>query len=243
MLTKTGETREIQIPGRGFQLEGTLILPAEPFGLVIFAHGSGSSRFSTRNRFVAEVLHAAGLGTLLFDLLTEAEAEDQRNVFDIQLLADRLQLASDWIGTYPDTCDLRLGYFGASTGAAAALLAAAARPEMVGAVVSRGGRPDLAERALGKVRAPTLLLVGGADELVLHLNRRAYFQLHCPKDLIVINGATHLFEESGALEEVANHAAKWFHTYLLAAARARIPTERTPSRLPAEPAGMGGQNW
>jgi dienelactone hydrolase len=202
------------------ELEGTLTLPSGAGGVVAFAHGSGSSRFSPRNRFVAEVLHQAGVGTLLFDLLTEEESRDRAHVFDIPLLAGRLLLGAEWLATDPATRDLPVGYFGASTGAAAALVAAAERPEHVGAVVSRGGRPDLAGSHLGRVRAPTLLIVGEEDREVLHLNRQAYAQLHCTKHLVVIPGATHLFEEPGTLEEAARHAAQWFRTHLARAGEA-----------------------
>lgn len=201
-------------------LEGDLAIPEGAGGLVLFAHGSGSGRMSPRNRFVAESLRRAGLGTLLFDLLTIDEAlEDEatsRLRFDIDLLARRLVGATDWILGRPDLARLRLGYFGASTGAAAALLAAAERPDVVSAVVSRGGRPDLAGPYLERVRAPTLLIVGGADPLVLELNREAMDRMRCPCSLTVIRGATHLFEEPGALEEVARVAGLWFTRHLLA---------------------------
>jgi putative phosphoribosyl transferase len=204
------------IEASGTRLEGDLTLPHRASGVVAFAHGSGSSRFSSRNRFVAEVLHQAGIGTLLFDLLTEPESGDGTLVFNIPLLAERLLAAADWLGAQPGARDLPLGFFGASTGAAAALVAAAERPEAVGAVVSRGGRPDLAEPRLGDVKAPTLLIVGGEDRDVLRLNRRAFAELHCPKHLVVVPGATHLFEEPGALEQAAHHAAEWFRSHLVA---------------------------
>jgi len=193
---------------------------------VLFAHGSGSSRLSPRNRHVARVLNEAALATLLVDLLTpDEEAIDARTThlrFDISLLAQRLIGATDWLSDHPDTRGLRVGYFGASTGAAAALVAAAVRAAAVGAVVSRGGRPDLAGRALALVRAPTLLIVGGRDAQVLELNREAFAQLTCEKRLEIVPGATHLFEEPGALDRVAFLARDWFERYLTpAAARAR----------------------
>jgi dienelactone hydrolase len=199
-------------------LEGNLTLPAHTIGLVIFAHGSGSSRFSPRNQYVAQVLNEAGLGTLLFDLLTpEEEAIDVRTAelrFNIDLLAERVVGATDWVRQTPQTRDFRIGYFGASTGAAAALMAAAARPDVVGAVVSRGGRPDLAWNALPAVQAPTLLIVGGRDAPVIEMNRSALERLTTEKQLVIIPGATHLFEEPGALEEVARLARDWFTDHL-----------------------------
>jgi putative phosphoribosyl transferase len=199
-------------------LEGNLALPTNARGVVLFAHGSGSSRHSPRNRFVAQMLQQAGLATLLVDLLTpEEEAVDLRTAhlrFDIGMLADRLVGATDWLGQQPATRDLRVGYFGASTGGGAALVAAAARPEPVGAVVSRGGRPDLAGPALPHVRAPTLLLVGGHDYPVIEMNREALAHLRCDKRLEIVPGATHLFEEPGALEEVARLARDWLLAHL-----------------------------
>ena len=197
------------------RLPGELEVPAGPVtGLVIFAHGSGSSRLSPRNQFVARQLHARGLATLLFDLLTDDEARDRRNVFDIPLLALRLGAALEWQQTRPDIARLPAGLFGASTGAAAALVAAAQFVERVRAVVSRGGRPDLAGTALPRVRAPTLLIVGGADIEVLVLNREAAAQMTCERELRVVPGATHLFEEPGALEAVATLAADWLALHL-----------------------------
>lgn len=196
---------EVRIPPHN--LPGTLILPAQAQAVVAFAHGSGSGRFSPRNRQVAARLHGEQLGTLLFDLLTEAEAEDRRNVFDIPLLAQRLLDAIAFLQQQPTTRALRIGLFGASTGAAAALVAAARCPQDICAVVSRGGRPDLADEHLGMVRAPTLLIVGGADRDVLHLNRAAARRMHCSCELVVVPDATHLFEEPGALEQVAEAAA------------------------------------
>jgi len=191
-------------------LPGLLTLPPEPAGLVVFAHGSGSSRLSPRNTFVAETLQQGGLATLLFDLLTDEEAGDRRNVFDIPLLADRLAAAVDWCREQPATAGFEIGLFGASTGAAAALVAAARLGETVAAVVSRGGRPDLARAELSRVQVPTMLIVGGDDEQVLELNRRAFDELPCVKELRVVPGATHLFEEPGALESVAQLARDWF---------------------------------
>jgi putative phosphoribosyl transferase len=195
-------------------LEGMLGLPVEPHGVVAFAHGSGSGRLSPRNNFVARHLQQAGLATLLLDLLTEEEADDRRKVFDINLLSDRLLLAKTWLEAEPRTRNLAIGYFGASTGAGAALQAAAREPSNVKAVVSRGGRPDLAEPYLPSVTAPTLLIVGGHDERVIEMNQAAYDLLTCEKKLVIVPGATHLFEEPGTLEQVAEHAGKWFRRYL-----------------------------
>ncbi|MFE1546462.1 alpha/beta family hydrolase [Streptomyces sp. NPDC058718] len=201
---------DVRIPATGATLGGRLAVPDGATGIVLFAHGSGSSRHSPRNRAVAEALNRAGLGTLLFDLLTEAEATDRAHVFDTPLLAGRLASATEWLAGVPEGDDLPLGYFGASTGAAAALWAAADPASGVSAVVSRGGRPDLAGERLARVRAPTLLVVGGRDALVLDLNRRAQALLRCENRLTVVPGATHLFEEEGALEEVAELATDWF---------------------------------
>jgi dienelactone hydrolase len=195
-------------------LEGCLAIPAEAIGVVAFAHGSGSSRLSPRNNYVAEALGDAGIGTLLFDLLTDDEAQDRANVFDIALLAQRLLMAADWLWDDAQTEPLPLGYFGASTGAAAALVAAARAPGQVAAVVSRGGRADLAGPTLGDVRAPTLLIVGGDDEQVLELNRAALQELTCEKELAIVPGATHLFEEAGALDQVIELARSWFLKHL-----------------------------
>lgn len=202
----------LTIPADGVHIEGLLELPADARGLVLFAHGSGSSRHSPRNNYVARVLHARGTGTLLLDLLTLGEDLDYQTRFDIPLLTHRLLIATRFVMQHtPASRHLPLGYFGASTGAAAALQAAAALGAEVQAVVSRGGRPDLAgAHELARVQAPTLLLVGGADTEVLELNRAAYAKLHCEKELAVIPGATHLFEEPGTLEEVARQAADWF---------------------------------
>ncbi len=199
-------------------LEGNLTIPDGAHGIVLFAHGSGSSRHSPRNRFVAAELQRDGLATLLIDLLTPEEEElDERTRrlrFDIGLLASRLVTVTDWLGHEPDMRDLKIGYFGASTGAAAALVAAAERPESVGAVVSRGGRPDLAAPALPYVKAPTLLIVGGEDGPVIGMNQEALGPLRVEKKLVIVPGASHLFEEPGALEKVAHLASDWFRPYL-----------------------------
>ncbi|HEX6199984.1 MAG TPA: dienelactone hydrolase family protein [Thermoanaerobaculia bacterium] len=210
---------EVSIQAGPVTLAGDLEVPEGAGGIVLFAHGSGSSRFSPRNRYVAGVIREAGVGTLLFDLLTpEEEAVDLRTRalrFDIDLLARRLVGATDWLVRQPAARGLPLGYFGSSTGGAAALVAAAERPDAVRAVVSRGGRPDLAGAALERVLAPTLLLVGGRDEPVIDLNRRAMERMTAPVELVIVPGATHLFEEPGKLEEVARQAADWFRTHLV----------------------------
>jgi dienelactone hydrolase len=226
-MTGNGKDRAetVLVPAGGVYVPGDLVITDEARGMVLFAHGSGSSRFSPRNRFVARQLRGAGLATFLVDLLTPDEGlidEQSRALrFDIGLLAGRLQLVSDWLVANPRTAALRLGYFGASTGAGAALVAAAARPARVEAVVSRGGRPDLAGPSLAAVRAPTLLIVGGQDEQVLRLNERAMEALSCEKKLAIVPGATHLFEERGALEQVAELAALWFLGHV-------SPQERAP---------------
>lgn len=213
--------RTVWIPADGAEVVGDLVVPDRALALVIFAHGSGSSRFSPRNRFVAGVLNQAGFATLLIDLLTPAEEDldrySGRYRFDIPLLAARLEAATVWARQESELADLKVGFFGASTGAAAALIAAANRPEDVGAVVSRGGRPDLASDYLDRVRAPTLLVVGGNDRVVLELNRQALKKLRCEARLEVIPGAGHLFEEPGALERVAELARDWFRTHLVGA--------------------------
>jgi putative phosphoribosyl transferase len=195
-------------------LPGCLRLPTNPFGIVVFAHGSGSSRLSPRNVYVAEALGQAGLGTLLFDLLSPAEELNRANVFDIPLLSRRLTAAVEWTGEAAQTMGLPTGLFGASTGAAAALVAAARLGDQVAAVVSRGGRPDLAGSALEEVQAPTLLIVGGNDTEVIRLNQAAYARLGCPKELLIVPGATHLFSEPGALDAVVDAARDWFGRYL-----------------------------
>jgi putative phosphoribosyl transferase len=216
---RTLDTRTAEIPVGTVALPADLAIPALPLGWVVFAHGSGSSRRSVRNRLVASVLQRAGIATVLFDLLTAAEELDRGNVFDIQLLASRLEAATRWLEGRPGAEDARIGYFGASTGAAAALVAAADLGARVSAIVSRGGRPDLAADRLADVRAPTLLIVGGADEAVLDLNRAAAALLVCPHELAVVPGATHLFEEAGALEQVAELARAWFRTSFAAGPR------------------------
>ncbi len=204
----------VKITGEQLTLEGLLSVPTNAPGMIIFAHGSGSGRFSPRNNFVARNLQQEGLATLLLDLLTEEEADDGRKVFDIDLLADRLLLAKGWSETDPQMRHLTLGYFGASTGAGAALQAAAREPSNIKAVVSRGGRPDLAEPYLQSVTVPTLLIVGGHDEPVIEMNQLAYSLLTCDKKLVIVPGATHLFEEPGTLDQVAEYASRWFRRYL-----------------------------
>ncbi|BAV33078.1 DeoR family transcriptional regulator [Sulfuricaulis limicola] len=206
--------RAVTIPMDAAVHQGTLAVPAAATGLVLFAHGSGSGRLSPRNNYVARILRENGVATLLFDLLTEAEDRIYENRFDIDLLTHRLLLATQWAGQQPATRALALGYFGASTGAAAALRAAAALGPGIGAVVSRGGRPDLALDDLPRVQAPTLLIVGGNDAAVIELNRAAYRELCGEKELKIIPGATHLFEEPGTLEQVAAAAADWFRRHL-----------------------------
>ncbi len=236
--------REVLIDQDNIELGGILAMPPGAQGLVIFAHGSGSGRLSPRNNFVARVLQQDNLATLLLDLLMDEEAIDRRNVFDIQLLSDRLLLAKQWFEKLIDVQNvknapniqnvhivkdvhkiqngqkdklknkLKIGYFGASTGAAAAIVAAAKDPSNIHALVSRGGRPDLGGEYLSKIQAPTLLLVGGNDDIVIDLNQEAYARLNCVKELQIIPGATHLFEEPGTLEEVARLAAEWFSRHL-----------------------------
>ena len=211
------DERTVSVDTGYVTLDGTLRVPPQPSGIVLFAHGSGSGRFSARNRFVAEFLRDAGLATLLLDLLTTDEEEIDVHTreyrFDIDRLAQRLVGSMRWLQSYDATAGLRVGIFGASTGGGAALVAAAEAPERVAAVVSRGGRPDLAGKALARVRAPTLLIVGGNDEPVIALNEQALAQLRTPARLEIIAGATHLFEERGALEEVARLARAWFMKY------------------------------
>jgi putative phosphoribosyl transferase len=212
-------THDVAIPLGRVALHGTLTVPPHQAGLVLFAHGSGSSRFSPRNGYVAEVLHRAGLGTMLFDLLTaEEEHRDEQTMhlrFDIALLAERLLGATDWVATHPELRETPIGYFGASTGAAAALVAASRRPNRVAAIVSRGGRPDLARGSWSQVRAPTLLIVGGRDTPVIGMNEDAMARmLHAEVKLEIVPGATHLFEEPGALDRVAQLASDWFVRHL-----------------------------
>lgn len=221
--TETGEERLVRVPTGTVTLTGDLVVPEGATGVVLFAHGSGSSRLSPRNRSVARELSARGLATLLIDLLTTSEERVDIQTahlrFDIGLLADRLAGAKEWLAKQPETRNLRIGYFGASTGAAAALVAAALHPEKIGAVVSRGGRPDLAGNLLPRVQAPTLLIVGGDDLPVIEMNRDAFAQLACQKRLEIVSGATHLFEEPGALEAVARLAGDWFLRHLAPAKR------------------------
>jgi dienelactone hydrolase len=223
------EERLVRVAAARVLLEGNLTLPEGARGIVLFAHGSGSSRFSPRNCYVAQQLNREKLATLLVDLLSpEEEAVDLRTArlrFNIGLLAERLVGVTDWLVRQPDTRPLRIGYFGASTGAAAALVAAAERPQIVRAIVSRGGRPDLAGPAFARVEAPTLLIVGGDDMPVIELNRAALAQLRCEKRLVIVPGATHLFEEPGALEEVARLARQWSERHL---AREETPQTQSP---------------
>lgn len=220
LSSKGKSSSEIQIPINSITLEGNLTIPEGAKGIVVFAHGSGSSRFSSRNRYVAQELQKKGLGTLLFDLLTaEEERIDMVTAhlrFDIDLLAKRLVDVTNWLLSNPDTKKLSIGYFGASTGAAAALIAAKEHANAIKAVVSRGGRPDLAEKALSDIKAPTLLIVGGEDYQVIEMNQWALDRLKAEeKELKIVPGATHLFEEPGTLEEVANLAGEWFKKYLM----------------------------
>jgi dienelactone hydrolase len=212
--TEFGIAHDVVVPLGRAQLEGELIIPSGAGGVVLFAHGSGSSRHSPRNKYVARVLHESRIGTFLFDLLTREEEEEEKYTrhlrFDIGLLAERLVHATNWIAQQAEVKNMPLGYFGSSTGAAAALVAAAELGQHVAVVVSRGGRPDLAGDSLSRVKAPTLLIVGGHDEQVLSLNWHAYQELHCEKKVEIVEGATHLFEEPGALERVARLAAEWF---------------------------------
>ena len=231
MSKQNGIESEVSIECRDALLEGTLVVPERCAGIVLFAHGSGSSRRSPRNRYVARVLQSQGIATLLFDLLTrDEESVDEFTGelrFDIPFLAERLIGATRWVMQRPDLQSLAIGYFGASTGAGAALVAAARLPEEVSAVVSRGGRPDLAADALRAVEAPTLLIVGGNDEPVIAMNQTALAKLKCrDKKLVIIPGATHLFEEPGTLEEVARIAAGWFTHYLATASRTHASAGR-----------------
>ncbi len=217
-MKSTEQEQLVRIPAGSAILEGNLAIPPKALGFVVFAHGSGSSRHSPRNRFVAEYLQQGGLGTLLLDLLTAREDEVDALTghlrFDIPLLADRLAAASAWLTQQPEAQNLRIGYFGASTGAGAALVAAARQPENIGAIVSRGGRPDLAGPALPRVQAPVLLIVGGDDQPVIHMNQEAMRHLRTESRLEIIPGATHLFEEPGALPAVARLARDWFQQRL-----------------------------
>ncbi len=221
MAQVRSDTHDIRIPPIG--LAGVLHVPGDAYAIVAFVHGSGSSRLSPRNRAVADALNTRGMATLLFDLLTDDEEDDRANVFDISLLADRLAGVVSWLDAQPSLARLPLGLFGASTGAAAALVAAAKFPRRVRAVVSRGGRPDLAGDFLDEVRAPTLLVVGGADVGVIELNEEALARLQGLKALEIIPGASHLFPEPGALEAVIEHAARWFEHYLGAGSEKSAP--------------------
>ncbi len=207
-------TEEVIVPPESIRLAGILAVPENCTGLIAFAHGSGSGRRSPRNRFVAEVLNRAGFATMLVDLLTPGEEGDRSRVFDIELLAHRLVEVTRWLRTRPELTGLPTGYFGASTGAGAALWAATEPGTEIAAIVSRGGRPDLAGPRLALVRAPTLLIVGGNDHWVLEANREARLRMPCPSEVDVVPGATHLFEEPGALEQVADLARDWFHRHL-----------------------------
>jgi putative phosphoribosyl transferase len=232
-MSSTIETKpfeNIVIRSGHIRLTGILRIPISALGVVLFAHGSGSGRFSPRNNFVARQLQEASLATLIIDLLDPKESEDRRKIFDIDLLANRLLLGKAWLMRDPRTAHLKIGYFGASTGTGAALQAAAREPGSIAAVVSRGGRPDLAQAYLSRVSAPTLLIVGGDDEPVIDMNREAYTQLHCEKDLVIVPGATHLFEESGTLEQVAHEACEWFRRYFSA------PVSRSTDASGKEPA-------
>jgi putative phosphoribosyl transferase len=214
-MANVNDEQMVHIPADDVTLDGSLVLPGEAEGIVIFAHGSGSSRNSPRNRYVARMIQESGIGTLLFDLLTTEEDVRFENRFNIPLLTDRLEAATRWVKVQPQARKLAIGYFGASTGAAAALWAAADLGTDIGAVVSRGGRPDLAMQFLGRVTAPTLLIVGGHDYVVIELNQQAYERIKGEKELKIIPGATHLFEEPGALEQAARAAADWFKAHLL----------------------------
>ena len=214
-MDKIGKVEKMILINDGEKtIEGSLIIPAGAGGIVVFAHGSGSSRHSVRNNYVAAVIRKNNLATFLLDLLTPEEDADYSKRFDIDLLAHRLFIAKKWLQEQPDTKNLRIGYFGASTGAAAAIQSAAGNADIVKAIVSRGGRPDLAMPYLEKITAPTLLIVGGNDEIVIELNIEAYNNLQCDKKLEIVEGATHLFEEPGTLEQVAILAEKWFEKYL-----------------------------
>lgn len=212
-MTEQTPEREIEVAIEGRIHAGILRVPKSASAIVLFAHGSGSGRLSSRNNDVARVLDESGIATLLFDLLTEEEDEVYENRFNIELLTRRLLGATDWTTAQPDYRQFRIGYFGASTGAAAALNAAAERAHEIGAVVSRGGRPDLSNR-LTEVRCPTLLIVGGLDDVVIELNRQALAQIEATKELQIVEGATHLFEEPGTLEQGARLASRWFQQYL-----------------------------
>jgi putative phosphoribosyl transferase len=230
-ISLDAELREVVIVCGCRRVRGMLTLPENLRGLVVFAHGSGSSRFSPRNRHVAECLNARGLGTLLVDLLEEEEAADRECVFNIPRLVDRLEAATEWLGHESGLHEQPLGLFGASTGAAAALATAASNPSRIRAVVCRGGRPDLVSELLPTVATPTLFIVGGADELVLELNRAAFERLAGPRELAVVPGATHLFPEPGALDQVATLAGRWFLTHFDVAAEPQDEFGHPPCML------------
>jgi len=213
MKIKNKEIQVVKIPIQNFDLEGELAIPKAAKGLIIFAHGSGSGRHSPRNKFVANILQKAGIATLLVDLLTEAEDQDYQNRFDIALLTGRLRDVADWATNFPATKNLPIGYFGGSTGAAAAMFAAAQNQDKIKVLISRGGRVDLASEIADELKMPTLFIVGGADTGVLELNEKVFANLTCEKKLVIIPDATHLFEEKGALEQVANEAAAWCSKY------------------------------
>jgi predicted alpha/beta-hydrolase family hydrolase len=206
--------KTVRIPIDSMMLEGILSIPKRAKGIVIFAHGSGSSRKSPRNNYVARELRENGIGTLLFDLLSEEEDYVYENRFNVGLLTRRLVAATKWLMAEPEAKDKKIGYFGSSTGSASALMAAAELGKKISVIVSRGGRPDLAMMSLGMVKSPTLLIVGGNDDVVIELNQQAYLHLKCKKEMALIPNATHLFEEPGTLEDVAKLAAKWFKEYL-----------------------------
>lgn len=228
--TKMDAPQEVTIRSGHLRLDGYLGVPLSPLGVVVFAHGSGSGRFSSRNNFVAGYLQQRRVATLLIDLLTPDEAEDRRKIFNINLLADRVLLAKAWLEQDDRTKGLGIGYFGASTGAGAALQAAARDPSSIQAVVSRGGRPDLAEAYLPSVAAPTMLIVGGNDEPVIEMNLEAYRHLSCPKRMVIVSGASHLFEEPGALEQVSEHALLWFQQHFHQARKQRSVFDENPTR-------------
>ncbi|MEW6036084.1 MAG: alpha/beta family hydrolase [Candidatus Micrarchaeota archaeon] len=214
-MEKAEEVRTLHIPIGTMALEGLLGMPKRPKGIVIFAHGSGSSRLSPRNNYVANLLRTRGFATLLFDLLSEEEDYIYETRFNIPLLAQRLVAVTEWLMKQPEAKGMPIGYFGSSTGSAAALVAASQLGARIKAVVSRGGRPDMVIPVLSKVRSPTLLIVGGSDDVVIELNQQAYLNLQCEREMSIIPGAGHLFEEPGALEDVADQAAKWFKKYLV----------------------------
>lgn len=215
------DRKSISIPLHNMRLSGDLFIPNRQHGLVLYSHGSGSSRSSPRNAYVSEMLGHNGFATLLFDLLTEAEDQDPQMRFNIELLTTRLVATTRWIAQQEDVAGLPIGYFGASTGTASALRAAVQLPDLVEAIVSRGGRPDLANAELANVKAPTLLIVGAMDSVVIDLNRRAMERMNCIKEMQVVAGASHLFEEPGTLAEVAQLASEWFEAYLYTPQRAR----------------------